>query len=265
MSERRMVTKGFLLDRDGVLNTAKGGGPRPESVRWVESLVARSIPFVVATNETTSSPRQVFESLASEGFPLRPDQVHTPLSILFDTFDARPPGRLYVRGTDKLKAFLAGRGLEVVDDARVDTVVLGFDRAMSYQGLSCAIEAVLDHGARLIALHENHVFRGTDRRPEPGLGAWVRAVEYATGATALVIGKPSRAYYEAALEKLGLPAENTAMISDDPLGDLAGAKRLGMRTIFVLSGKYGDESLLSSTRLEHPPDEVLPSIEHVAM
>ena len=109
----------------------------------------------------------------------------------------------------------------------VDTVVFGFDRAMTYEGISKAIEAVFDHGARLVALHENNMFRNPEGHLEPGLGAWVRAVEYATGTTALVIGKPSRAYYETALAKLGTSAQDTTMVSDDPVGDLVGAKRMG--------------------------------------
>ena len=255
--------RAFLLDRDGVLNPAKGSAAHPDAVAWVRKLQQRGIPFLVATNQTTSSPAEVHASLVRQGFVIGPEQVHTPLSILFDTFEADPPRRIYVRGTDALKAFLSARGLEVVDDPKVDTVVFGFDRAMTYGGISKAIEAVFDHGARLVALHENNMFRNPEGHLEPGLGAWVRAVEYATGTTALVIGKPSRAYYETALAKLGTSAQDTTMVSDDPVGDLVGAKRMGMHTVFVLSGKYQDRSVLSSEQVCHQPDEVFEALHYV--
>jgi 4-nitrophenyl phosphatase len=151
--------------------------------------------------------------------------------------------------------------VELTGDAEADTVLLAFDRSMSYSALSVAISAVHDHGARLIALHENRIFRDAAGRLEPGLGAWVRAIEYATGSEALVVGKPSTAYYRAALDRLGVAAAETTMISDDPFGDPAGAKVLGMRTVFVLSGKYADRGILASPALAVQPDQVAAATE----
>jgi ribonucleotide monophosphatase NagD (HAD superfamily) len=203
-----VTTRAYLIDRDGVLNRGTGSPLRPAAVRWLEALGARGIPFLVATNHSTSSP-----------------------------------------------------AVELTDGAEADTVLLAFDRTMSYSALSVAITAVHEHGAHLIALHENRIFRDAEGRLEPGLGAWLRAIEYATGVEALVVGKPSAAYYRAALDRLGTAAQETTMISDDPFGDLAGAKALGMRTVFVLSGKYADPGILASPALAARPDQVVAVIE----
>ena len=115
----------------------------------------------------------------------------------------------------------------------------------------------------MVALHENHIFRNDEGRYEAGLGAWVKALEYATGVRALIIGKPNLYYYESALARLGVSAEQSVMISDDPFGDLGGAKRAGMRTFFVLSGKYPDRGILRGILEDLRPDEVLDGIGDV--
>ena len=85
----------------------------------------------------------------------------------------------------------------------------------------------------------------------PSVGALAAAIEYATQSEPVVIGKPSPAYFQQALDELNVPAPDVLVVSDDPLSDLAGAKRLGMRAAFVLSGKYRDPAVLATI----PPDE----------
>ncbi len=83
---------------------------------------------------------------------------------------------------------------------------------MTYTALSTPIAAVFDSGAKLIAVHENHLFRDSEGNLEPGLGVWVHGIEYASGTKATIVGKPSSTYYAAALEKLGTRPAETIMI-----------------------------------------------------
>jgi len=226
--------------------------------------VKKKIPFLIATNHSITAPKEAARDLQAQGVPIEEKHLHTPLSLLADMFKSRPPGRVYARGAPGFLAFLGVLGLELVDGPKADTVLLGFDRRMTYASLSTAITAVFDYGAKLIAVHENHIFRDSEGNLEPGLGAWVRAIEYAAGVRAVIVGKPSHTYYEAALEKLGTRAEETVMISDDPVGDLAGAKEAGLQTVFVLSGKYRDRKILQSPAVRHQPDRVMNSIGEFA-
>jgi ribonucleotide monophosphatase NagD (HAD superfamily) len=75
-----------------------------------------------------------------------------------------------------------------------------------------------------------------------------------------VIGKPSREYFQQALNDLGVEPAEVLVVSDDPFSDLAGAKRMGMRGAFVLSGKYRDASVVDAIPEAERPDVIVPRI-----
>ncbi|MBN1297515.1 HAD hydrolase-like protein, partial [bacterium] len=106
-------------------------------------------------------------------------------------------------------------------------------------------------------------YQDPEGRLGPGLGAWVRAVEYATRSNALIMGKPSRCYFETALHRLGTAPHETVMISDDPFNDLPGAKELGIRTLFVTGGKYRHLDSKAIGSLPVPPDFVIENITQI--
>ncbi len=97
-------------------------------------------------------------------------------------------------------------------------------------------------GTSLVGMHETSIYAKNNKR-YPGVGAVLKLLEFATSVPYDVVGKPSTAFYAQALIKLQKQDENAkyesiTMISDDVKGDLGGAKELGMKTIFVTSGKY---------------------------
>ena len=257
--------KGYLIDLDGVLRLTKGCAAIPGACEWIKQLVSRKIPFLIATNHTTSSPQEAAEELQAIGFPIDTRHMHTPLTVLFEQFKQIPPGRVYARGTPPLLMFLKQSGLNLTTSAHADTVLLGFDRTMNYEVLCTTLTALIEHKARFIALHENHIYRNADGGIEPGLGAWVRALEYSSGQTAVIIGKPSEHYYKEALKRLGTDPEKTVMISDDPMGDLVGAKKMGITTIFVTSGKHPGRDILDKLPTEFQPDRIYPSIADIPL
>ncbi len=260
-----MAETAYLIDRDGVLIYAKDGRPVNGALEWMKRLAEKGNPFLIATNHTTSSPEEGAADLRSMGFPVESRHMHTPLSILFQYFEERAPGRIYARGAPALLDYLHSRNLELHDGPEVNTVLLGFDQEMTYEALTTAISAVLDHGAAVIALHENRIYRDASGNVEPGLGAWVRALEYAANCEALVVGKPSGHYYRTGMERMGSQPGNTIMISDDPLGDLFGAVKAGLHTVFVTSGKYPDTDVLSQLEPDLRPDKILKSIADVEL
>jgi HAD superfamily hydrolase (TIGR01450 family) len=257
--------RGVLIDRDGVLMYSKEGELVPGACEFVSRLKCRGIPFLIATNHSTSSIESASEILHNSGFPVSANEMHTPLVVLEQYLKDRNPGYMYVRGTSEFKEYLRSSGYLIKDDSRVDVVLLAFDQTMNYDAVSIAITAILENKADLIAMHENRIFRSFDGSLEPGLGVWVRAVEYATGAKAHIMGKPSAGYYSVAVNRLGSLPEETVMISDDPLGDLTGAKMMGIKTIFVLSGLYSDISVLDRLDPGLRPDLIRNSIADITM
>ena len=88
-------------------------------------------------------------------------------------------------------------------------------------------------------------------------GAFVAALEYAAEVKAEVVGKPSRAFYQAALDALGAQAEETIMVGDDVESDVGGAKAVGMRGILVRTGKFEEATLAAA---DPQPDAVIDSL-----
>jgi len=138
-------------------------------------------------------------------------------------------------------------------------VVVGdAEDGFTYDRLNRAFRLVME-GARIIALEKDRYWMGAD-----GLclsaGPFVAALEYATGAVAEVVGKPSSDFFEIALAGMGASAQETAMIGDDINTDVGGAKNLGMMGILVRTGKYREDLLDRSSVI---PDLILESISEL--
>jgi HAD superfamily hydrolase (TIGR01458 family) len=105
-------------------------------------------------------------------------------------------------------------------------------------------------------MHKNRWWQ-SNRGPLLDSGSFVAGLEYAAGIEASVIGKPSRAYFQAALDAVDAEPARTYMVGDDVEADVGGAQALGMHGVLVRTGKYRDEWLASSGVR---PDAVLDSV-----
>jgi HAD superfamily hydrolase (TIGR01458 family) len=128
-------------------------------------------------------------------------------------------------------------------------------RVFSYLNLNRAFHE-LDAGAELYCLHKNRWWQTTDG-PRLDAGAFVAGLEYAADTEARVLGKPSAAYFEAALEALDAEAGMTWMVGDDLETDCLGAHRHGMKTILVRTGKFRPDEV---ERSRVQPDAIVSSI-----
>ena len=70
------------------------------------------------------------------------------------------------------------------------------------------------------------------------------------------MGKPARAFFDAAVAKLGVPRDEVVMIGDDIRGDVGGAHAAGLRGILVRTGKFRESDLEGDVT----PDAVLESV-----
>jgi len=130
-------------------------------------------------------------------------------------------------------------------------VLVGLDPSLTYDKLKVALNALVKKDASLLALHTNRLYQDEQGELSPSVGPVVKALEYCSQKEAKVFGKPSPEIYREAMRKFDLEAEHCFMISDDPLSDLTGAKKLGMKTVFVTSGKYKDKEILKSLSEEN--------------
>ncbi len=264
--------RALLLDLDGVL--VLKGEPLPGAAEAVRVLLRRGIPFRVLTNSSLWARDTLAGRLAAAGLPIEPGSLVTALSASADLAARRWSGRpVYVLSSrDALREFEGQRLLDdeaaLADAASAAAVIVGdAGPAFTWPRLNAAFRLVLG-GARLVAMHRNRWWLTPDGVTIDS-GAFVRALEFATGRRALLVGKPAPGIFDAAYASLGrpgagpdLPRQAVLMVGDDLRSDVAGARRSGLRAAFVLSGKQGPADLAAARR-RHPgdlPDVVAPSL-----
>ncbi|MFH0982163.1 MAG: HAD-IIA family hydrolase [Planctomycetota bacterium] len=255
-----MRIRGLLLDVEGVLVADKRYQAIAGAVEFVHRVRARGLPLRLITNNTTDSRPALVEKLSRAGFDFTLEELHTCTAATAAHLRAIGAKRCLVLGTAALRKVFADEGFEVADAGEVDAVVIGLDTDLTYARLTLACDAVVRHQAAFIALHRNRVLPDPQGRCAPSVGAIVEAVRYATQVEPVVIGKPSPDYFRQALDDLGVASGSVLVVSDDPLSDLAGAKRMGMMAAFVLSGKYADPHVVEQVPPSERPDAVVQCI-----
>ena len=246
----------ILLDIDGVLHVS--GVPIPGAVDAVARLREQGHALRFVTNNSTRLRETLARELRELGFDLEDDELQTT-----------PRAAARELAGKRVLALVMGaivpdlEGIDLVGD-RADAVLLGGcdetiepNQVFSWMNLGRAF-AELQLGAELYCLHKNKWWQ-TSRGPLLDAGAFVAGLEYATGVDATILGKPSPAYFAAALDALGAEPELTWMVTDDLEADVRGAQSFGMRTALVRTGKFRPETLESSGLV---PEIVLSSLAH---
>lgn len=242
----------LLCDMDGVLINA--GEAVPGAIAAIQKLDEAKFPYLILTNNTRLSKREVVTNLGDLGFRIPDNRIITALEAAGELIAVRGLAPHYLVASGPLNDLPPG-----AEPDTADCVVVGdLMRDFSYDVLDEAFR-VLHRGGALIAIHKNRYWR-KDGIYHLDCGPFVAALEYGASVEAEVVGKPSQSFFDAALHHLGKNAvrENTAMVGDDVISDIKGARTLGITGALVRTGKYkeGDESL-------GPADTVLNSIADV--
>ena len=248
----------YLLDLDGTLYAA--GAAVPGAPDTLERLRRGGVPFRLVTNTTSRSRTLLVERLQGYGFQVRAEEIFT--ATLAGAALAREAGYRALAPFLPAPALEDLAGFDLVGGSTgrrgvPDAVVLGdLGEGWTYGALQEAFEYVMG-GAALVALSRDRYWqRGSALALDAG--PFVRALEYATGVEARVAGKPSAAFYTAALASLGLaPTAAAAMVGDDLWSDVDGAQRAGLQGWLVRTGKFREDTLRDSGLT---PDRVLPSV-----
>ncbi|MCS7016965.1 MAG: HAD-IIA family hydrolase [Gemmatales bacterium] len=230
---------GYLIDMDGVL--CRGREMIPGADAFIRALRQAHIPFLLLTNNSQRSRRDIATMLQRIGIPVLEEHIFTS-AIATARFLARmkPGGTAYVIGEGGLTTALHINGFAIVDHAP-DFVVVGEGRTVSYEQLEQAVSFVTA-GARLIATNLDPNCP-TESGLRPGCGAIVALLEKATGRQAFSVGKPSPVMLRAARKELNLRTEETCIIGDTMATDILGGVQLGFHSILVLSGSTRAEDL----------------------
>ncbi len=222
----------YLMDMDGVLVHEDQG--IPGAGEFITRLRAREIPFLVLTNNSIYTARDLSARLAASGIEI--DEGHIWTSALATARflgDQRPGGSAYVIGEAGLTTAMHNAGYTLTE-RDPDYVVLGETRTYSFERITHAIR-LIESGARFIATNPDPTGPSI-HGPLPATGSVAALVTRATGVEPYFVGKPNPLMMRSALNAIDAHSETTVMIGDRMDTDVVAGLEAGMETILVLTG-----------------------------
>ncbi len=234
------MLRGLLIDIAGVLHVADA--PVPGAREAIHRLRDAGLGLRFVTNTSRRCRAALAQRLTQLEMPIEESEILTaPLA-----------GRHWLESR-RLRPHLLIHPALAPDFAGMDchepnAVFLGdAGEYFDYHSLNSAFRVLLT-GAPLVAVARNRFFREVDGL-SLDMGAFVAGLEYAAETQAVIVGKPSADFYQAALDDLGLDASDVLMVGDDVEADVLGALEAGLQAALVRTGKYrkGDEERLRGT------------------
>ncbi|WP_437582923.1 HAD-IIA family hydrolase [Paramicrobacterium sp. CJ85] len=243
----------WLTDMDGVL--VHENQAVPGAAELLEQWRFENKPFLVLTNNSIFTPRDLSARLRSSGLEVPEESIWTSaLATAAFLKEQAPNGSAFVIGEAGLTTALHEAGF-IMTETNPDFVVVGETRNYSFEAITKAIRCI-NKGSRFISTNPD----ATGPSPEgvlPATGAISALITKATGMEPYVVGKPNPMMFRSALNRIGAHSENTGMIGDRMDTDVVAGIEAGLHTILVLTG------ISDHTEIEkYPfrPNEVLDSV-----
>jgi NagD protein len=241
------------MDMDGVLVHEQEA--LPGAAEFVGRLTELSIPFLVLTNNSIYTPRDLAARLRASGLEIPERSIWTSaLATARFLSDQRPEGSAFVVGEAGLTTALHTAGYTLTD-TDPDYVVLGETRTYSFERITRAIR-LIRAGARFIATNPDATGPSQDG-PLPATGSVAALISRATGVDPYFVGKPNPLMMRSALNVLDAHSEETAMIGDRMDTDVIAGIEAGLETVLVLSGVTTAEE---AERFPYLPSRTLPGV-----
>jgi NagD protein len=224
--------KNYLTDMDGVI--LRGRTLIPGAAEFVQRLRAKDIPFLILTNNSQYTQRDLQVRLSFMGLDVPPEAIFTSaLATAQFLHSQRPGGRAYAIGESGLTTALHDIGY-VLTDQEPEYVVLGETTTYSFERITRAIRFVTA-GARFIATNPDVMGPG-EGGIVPATGAVAALISAATGIKPYFVGKPNPLMMRTALRTINAHSEDSVMIGDRMDTDIVAGLESGLRTILVLTG-----------------------------
>ena len=239
-----------MLDLDGVVY--RGAAAVPPAPELLATLRARGLRLAFVTNNASRTPAAVAAQLRRLGVPAAAADVVTSAQAAARLLAERvaPGARILVVGGDGLRQAVAEYALVEVDAAakRPSAVVQGFGPQVGWRQLAEAAYAVAT-GVPWVATNLDQTVP-TDRGVAPGNGTLVAAVAAATGRRPVVAGKPEPALFDETVARVG--GSSPLIVGDRLDTDIAGANRVGVDSLLVLTGVTDLDALALTDPAERP-------------
>jgi NagD protein len=249
-------TKSYLIDMDGVL--ISGQVPIPGAIQFIEKLKSKKSKYLVLTNNSVFTPRDLAHRLQTMGLDIKPDVIFTSaMATARFLRNQKPDGKAFVIGESGLTDAVHDVGY-ILTDINPDYVVLGETFMYNFEQITKAVRLIMQ-GSRFIATNPDP--NGpSEAGIVPACGAMAALIEKASGKSPFFLGKPNPFMLRSALSYLGVHSENTVMIGDRMDTDILTGMESGMDTILVLSGVTRREQL---SEFPYQPKYIVESVKEL--
>ena len=252
MAERRKI-ECWLTDMDGVL--VHEGQALPGAAEVIKSWREQALRFLVLTNNSMYTPRDLAARLKATGLDIGADYIWTSALATADFLHSqKPKGSAFVLGEAGLTTAMYEIGY-IMTDVNPDYVVLGESRNFNFDSLTKAIR-LINNGARFIATNPDATGPSADG-VLPATGSVAALITKATGKDPYIVGKPNPMMFRSAMNKINAHSETTGMIGDRMDTDIVAGIEAGLHTVLVLTGIADDAEI---NRFPFRPNEILNSI-----
>jgi NagD protein len=243
----------WLMDMDGVL--VREESMIPGADRFIAALRRRELPFLLLTNNSIYTRRDLAARLRTSGLDVPEESIWTSaLATAGFLADQRPGGSAFVIGESGLTTALHDAGYTMTE-RQPDYVVLGETRTYSFERITSAIRLILD-GARFIATNPDAT-GPSGQGPLPATGSVAALISRATGIEPYYVGKPNPLMMRSALNAIDAHSETAAMVGDRMDTDVKSGLEAGMHTVLVLTGST---TLAETERFPFRPARIVDSI-----
>ena len=248
--------RAVLIDLDGVIYDSKS--IINNAAKTIDWLNTQSIAYLFVTN-TSSIPRQaIVEKLAKFQINVDPQKILTPLVVARDWLRQHQPGAIALfLPPASVTEFNEFQIIEDTDESGADAVLIGdYGESWNYQSLNRAFRLLKSSEKPvLVALGMSRYWHSLDGLTLD-VGPYIKALEFASECQTVVMGKPSRSFFDCAVAMLAINPDEIVMIGDDIKSDIGAAQQAGLKTILVRTGKFSKEDLSGDVE----PDWVVDSI-----
>ena len=235
-----MKPRGILFDLDGTIY--QGNSLIPGALDTLQHLKNAQIPYRFITNATRMTKKSLVRMLSGMGLAVSQNKI----------FSAPHAAAIYCHLKDYKKILLIVQDNEMREDFSAfqlvnhnpDAIVLGdMGAGFTFELINNLFNIILG-GAELIAMHKNRFWKSDDGFTLD-IGAFVSALEYASGTPASIVGKPNSNLFVLASHEWNFSTDKILVVGDDIEGDVCGASRAGMKSALVKTGKFRNENLNS--------------------
>ena len=227
--------KALLIDLEGVVY--QEGKEIPGSISFIQYLDKINFPYLFLTNTTTMTRKNIAKKLINLGLNTKPKKIITPLIAAQNYLKKNHLSNIALycnkRCWTEFKDF-------EINFQSPDAVIIGdLYKKFTWHKLNEIFHVSLN-SKKLVAFHKNKI--GTrEGKVALDLGPFVKALEYALDKDFILMGKPNKLFFQAAVDQLNINKKEILMIGDDILVDIGGAKDLNLQTCLVKTGKYGKQ------------------------